>query len=174
MARRRYIQSFVLCGLSCLVAAAVGCEPAAEDSACGLSRTPPSAEEVMEGFVNATANGAPYTKSGSWSSGSNGDITAGTLSMIIANDETGSVVSELVGKGAFPICVPLGERSPSSGSAAYESKFVTDASHTGMVAILGEDAGFLFGRFEVQLKDGSGNSADTVAFTNGTFRIPAR
>lgn len=162
---------FALAGMTLV---AMGCGGESPADACGLSGTPPSEEEVVNGFLRAATDEGNFSEMGSWSSGSNGDITAGTLSMIIANDESASAVSELVGRGAFPICVPLGERSPSSGNATYDSRFVTDASHTGMVAILGEDAGMLFGRFEVELKDGSGGSTDTFAFREGVFRLPAR
>lgn len=160
--------------LVCLSWAPVACGPEAPADACGLSSAAPTEEEVVNGFLRATTDEGPFSEMGSWSSGSNGDITAGTLSMIIANDESGSSVSELVGRGAFPICVPLGERSPSSGNATFDSRFVTDAARVGMVAILGEDGGMLFGRFEVELKDGSGVSADTFAFRDGSFRLPAR
>ena len=48
--------------------------------------------------------------------------------------------------------------------------FVTDATHTGGVAILGKDGDTLIGRFSFDLVSGAGQ----LSFTDGAFRLPQR
>lgn len=155
-----------------LVPLALACSPELED-ACGLPAAVPTTDEVPDGYVRATLDGQPFEATGTWSDGPSASIDAdGPLSMIIAKDQTATSTIELVGRGAFPICVPLGERSDTSGNATWDSSFVTDKDHTGMVAILGEDAGFLLGRFEVELVDA--NNGAVTKFEDGVFRAQRR
>lgn len=153
--------------------AASACSPDVTET-CGFTQAAPSADEVIDGFVVAALGAERFEKTGSWSSGTNGDITAGTLSMVIAFDESGTRVDDLVGRGAFPICIPLGARSPQSGNATYDSRFLSDADHTGMVAIQGQEGAFLTGRFAVTLRDNTDVAAPSIRFEDGAFRIPAR
>lgn len=147
------------------------CGPEVTDACGALSGVVPSAADVAPGALLASLDQADFTASGTWGDGPNGSIDAGLLSLIIPRDESGTLVSELVGRGAFPICIPLGERSDKSGNATYDSTYVTDANHTGMVAILAEEEGHIVGRFEVNLRSGNG---DMTAFENGRFRLPRR
>jgi hypothetical protein len=61
-------------------------------------------------------------------------------------------VADLIEAAAFPICVPIGDRSETSGSAnLVGGGFVSDATHTGGVAILGREGDTLLGRFAFDL-----------------------
>ena len=93
-------------------------------------------EEIGSGFVSWDETQISYSEPGTWSDGSNGDITFGTISMIIAKNDLGEDTDSLIAADSFPICIPLGERSEQSGNATDTGTFVTDANHQGMVAIL--------------------------------------
>jgi hypothetical protein len=95
-----------------------------------------------------------------------------SLDMIIANDETGGIVDDLIADGAFPICVPQEARSETAGSAnLVDGGFVTDATHKGGVAILAKEGDLLVGRFGFDLIAGDGT---TLTFSEGAFRVPQR
>jgi hypothetical protein len=99
-------------------------------------------------------------------------VVVGALSMVIQNDETGSVVDDLIATGAFPICVPQGARSETSGQANFvDGGFVSDASHDGGLAILGKEGDLLLGRFAFTLANPAG---ETMTFADGVFRLPQR
>jgi hypothetical protein len=149
-----------------------GCPPAAGE-VCGLSSTPPTADDVADGRGKATrSDGAAFDESGSWAPAPASSVDLGTLSMIMQFDETGSVVDDLIADGAFPICVPQGARSEKSGQAnLVEGGFVTDAAHDGGLAILGKEGDTLLGRFAFTLVDQSGAS---LTFSDGVFRVPQR
>lgn len=151
---------------------ALACGPGPEE-VCGLPSAKPTAEDVADNQVVAKLNGGGFDEPGSWSAGPNGSLTAGTLNVVIARDNTGTLTSDLVGRGAFPICVDIGERSDVSGNADFDGHFLSDGAHTGSVAILGEEEGLLTGRFRLELKDNLGADAPAV-FEDGMFRIPRR
>jgi hypothetical protein len=146
------------------------CGPGGAD-VCGLSGVVPTTADVLDGRARGSQDGTAFDIGGTWAPGPSGSIDIGTLSMVIAVDETGTDVGDLVGRRAFPICIPLGERSETSGNASWDGSYITDSSHTGAVAILDEDAGFLAGRFEVTLLESGGAM---TAFTDGVFRLPQR
>jgi hypothetical protein len=138
-----------------------------------LSSTPPTADDVVDGRGKATrSDGAEFDEAGSWAPAPASSVDLGTLSMIIQYDETGSVVDDLIADGAFPICVPQGERSDTSGQAnLVDGGFVTDATHDGGLAILGKEGDVLLGRFGFTLVDQGGT---TLTFSEGVFRVPQR
>jgi hypothetical protein len=140
---------------------------------CGLSSTPPSTDDVADGRGKATrSDGAAFDVEGTWAPAPASSLVLGTLSMVMQFDETGTAVDELVADGAFPICVPQGERSETSGQAnLVDGGFVTDATHDGGLAILGKDGDLLLGRFAFTLVDQSGA---TLSFEDGVFRVPQR
>ena len=149
----------------------VGCGPSL-DNACGLSGGVPGDGAPAAGTLQASLDGSPFTQAdATWSDDSNGSLVAGTLTIVIAVDETGTSVGELVGRRAFPICVPLGERSETSGQATFDSAFVTSATSTGSLSILDEADGVITGRFQVDLTSGGG---DARAFDDGVFRASLR
>ena len=79
---------------------------------------------------------------------------------------------DLIEAAAFPICVPVGARSETSGAAnLVGGGFVSDATHTGGVALLAKDGDTLLGRFAFDLANPAG---DTLTFSDGAFRLPAR
>ncbi len=149
-----------------------GCGPGDPADVCGVSGVPPTSDDVQNGFGQALRGGEIWKEEGSWAPGPNASIDIGTLSMVVAFDETGTQTSDLIARRAFPICVPLGERSPVSGNANFEGSFITDASHTGAVAILDEEGGFLVGRFEVEVV--SPNDGTEIALGEGAFRLERR
>jgi hypothetical protein len=148
----------------------LGCGPANAGEACGLPGAIPTDSDLANGQVRALRDGAEFTASNAtWSVGPSAALNAGELTIIIVNDETGSNTESLIGQGAFPLCIDLGERSGSSGNAQLVGTgFVSDAAHTGSLSILGNDGGMLSGRFEVTLADGSA----TTRFSEGAFRVP--
>ena len=149
-----------------------GCGPEEPELVCGgLSSEIPTPEEAVTGLASWTEAGITESEPGTWNGGSNGDITFGTITLIIAKDETGADTESLISAGTFPICVPLGERSEQSGNATDTGAFVTDASHGGHVVILGQEADDLIGRFSFTMGNASG---ETRELTHGTFRIPPR
>lgn len=153
----------------CVVAACAG--PPTE--VCGLPTEPPTGAEVRDGFGSATrTSGPPFEEEGSWAPAPSSSIVIGTLTFTIVREETGLFVDDLIADGAFPICVPLGEQGPQSGSAnVVDGGFVTDGEHEGGLALLGQDDGLLLGRFEMDLANPSG---ETLTFSDGVFRVPQR
>lgn len=144
-----------------------GC-PAELDAICGVPTTAP---DVPDGRGTAQQDGASFDEQASWSPGSNASITIGDLDMIVAVDETGTSFDQLLEDGALPFCVPLGERSEKSGSANLVSRgLVSDATHTGGVAVLAKEGDILVGRFAVDVAGGG----ETVSFTEGQFRAKRR
>jgi hypothetical protein len=150
----------VLCSLAC---------PQGVTEICGQSTELPV---VDDGFGEATrSDGEAFREAGTWAPAPASSITIGTLDMIIANDEAGVVVDDLIADGAFPICVLQGARSETSGQAnLVEGGFVTDATHTGGVAILGKEGDTLIGRFSFDLVAGG----TELSFSDGTFSVPQR
>ena len=150
----------------------LGCGPADDILVCGsLSATLPSVEEIGSGQVTWEEAQIAYAEPGTWSAGSNGDITFSTISMVIAKSETGENTDDLIEAGLFPICIPLGERSEQSGNATDTGTFVTDANHEGMIAILGQENDEIIGRFFVTMGNAAG---ETRALEKGLFRVPQR
>jgi len=141
-------------------------------NSCALSATPPGDGDVADGRGTATrSDGESFDEDGSWSATSI-SVTIGTLDMIATQDEVGSDVAELIESGAFPICVLMGERSETSGSAnLVDGGFFSDATHTGGLLLLGREGTTLLGRFAFELVNGSGT---TLSFTDGAFRVPQR
>jgi hypothetical protein len=148
------------------------CGPLDAGEVCNQNGLAPTAEEVADGQGKALVDGSPWEGSGSWAPGSNASVDIGTLSMVIAVDETGTEVADLIARRAFPICVPLGARSEKSGNASFEGSFITDENHTGGVAILEEDGGLLLGRFSLDLQ--SPSTGDSKRITEGAFRVERR
>lgn len=149
------------------------CGPTDPADVCGLSGVPPTADDVQNGFGEALRDGAPFKEAGTWGAAPLASIDIGTLSLAVPFDETGTEVTDLIARRAFPICARLGDRSDTVGAGnLVEGGYVTDASHTGAVAILGEDGGFLTGRFVVDLISSS-EGAET-SFTDGVFRLERR
>lgn len=153
-----------------LALGALACGPDSPPDVCGLSGVKPETDEVLDGFASAQRDGEAWQEAGTWSPGPNAALNLGLLILTVAADETGTETTDLVARRAFPICIPLGLRSETSGNASFDGRFLTDASHGGSVAILGEQGGHLLGRFELELKDNNGT--DTTAFTEGAFRVP--
>jgi hypothetical protein len=139
---------------------------------CGLPTTLPTDADVADGRGAAIrSDGVAFDEEGSWSAATL-SITMGTLDIIATNDETGSSVGELIEAAAFPICVPIRDRSETSGSAnLLGDGFVSDADHTGGVAILGREGDTLLGRFAFELGNPAG---DSLTFSDGAFRLPTR
>lgn len=137
---------------------------------CGLSTEAP---DVQEGRGAADRDdGEAFDEPADWKPGSGGSLTLGVLDFIIEKEESGSDTESLVEDGAFPICVRLGERSEKTGAANYiDGGYVTNASHTGAVAILSNEDDLLVGRFEVELANPGG---EELAFTNGVFSARLR
>jgi hypothetical protein len=154
------------------VALGAGC-PHAPETSCGLTVELPTTDDVPSGRGRATrSDGEAFDVAGTWAPSPSSSITLGVLSMVIQFDETGLPVDDLIAEGAFPICVPQGERSERSGQAnLVQGGFVTDAQHDGGVAILGREGNDLVGRFAFTLANRDG---DTITFSDGTFRIPQR
>jgi hypothetical protein len=159
----------VLAPLALVLTASTACQ---EDvtAICGLSTEAP---DVQEGRGSADRDdGDPFDEAADWKPGSGGSLTIGVLDFIIEKEESGSDTENLVEDGAFPICVRLGERGDKTGAANYiDGGYVTNASHTGAVAILSNDSDLLVGRFEVELANPGG---DELAFTNGVFSARLR
>jgi hypothetical protein len=152
------------------LAPALGCPVTPECG--GLSTEVP---DVGDGRGQAErADGEPFDEDASWAPGSNASVTIGLLDMIVAKDATGTDLDTLLEDGALPICVPLADRSDSSGNAVYNESpgFVSDAAHTGNVFILEKDGDFLVGRFQVDLVNSG--SAQTLSFDDGVFRARRR
>ncbi len=149
-----------------------GCAPPS-GPVCGLSAVPPTVEEVADGRGMAVrSDGEAFDVEGSWAPAPSSSVDLGTLSMIMQFDETGSAVDDLIADGAFPICVPQGERGAESGAAnLVDGGFVTNATHDGGLALLGKDGDLLLGRFAFTLVDPSGTE---LTFSEGAFRVPQR
>lgn len=141
---------------------------------CGQSTEVP---DLASGDADATrSDGAAFNSAGgSWALAPSSSLVIGTLTMIMANDEAGLVVDDLIADGTFPICVPQGARSETSGQANLSEasdSFVTDASHDGGLALLAKDGDDLIGRFGFDMVSGDG--ATTLTFSDGVFRVPQR
>jgi hypothetical protein len=166
--RRLSVVTAVFAGLVATAACAPG--PA---TVCNLSTTLPTAEESPVGRLVAKRSGVssdPFSEAGAWTPGPSTSIDAGLLSLIIAQEQTGTRTEDLIANAAFPICVPLADRSDRSGQANFvDGGFVTSASHTGGVAILAVEDGNLVGRFEAELAN---NQGQTLTFSDGVFRLP--
>lgn len=153
-----------------------GCGPDGEEF-CGLSAALPEESEVSDGNLRAdftTAEGSEedFNERGTWGPGPSASIEAGFLSLIVARDDTGSDVTELIERGAFPICIPLRDRSDTSGQANYvEGGFVTNNNATGNLSILERDGNNIVGRFEALLENTQG---EALSFTSGAFNVPQR
>lgn len=134
---------------------------------CGLPAGVP--EGVEDGQGTATKDGNPFEGPATWSPGSNASITVGLLTFIVAKDVTGTDFDQLIADNALPICVPQGERGDTSGNAAFNDTpgFVSDAAHTGSVALLSFDNDVLVGRFAVELVNSG--TGETVSFEDGAF-----
>lgn len=149
------------------------CGPSDPVDVCGLSGVAPSADDVSNGFGAASRDGQAFREAGSWGAAPRASIDIGTLSLAVPFDETGTDVSDLIARRAFPICVRLGERSETVGAGnLVDGGYVTDSQRTGAVAILGEEGGFLLGRFELDLY--SPSRGDETSFRDGVFRLERR
>lgn len=158
--------------LGVMTAASWGCGAPSPDTVCDtLDPTLPTLAEIPSAQVSWNEAGITQTDTGTWSDGSNGDITFGTISMVIAKSQNGEETASLISANTFPICIPLGERSEQSGNATDTGTFVTDAMHTGMIAILGQENGEIIGRFHVVMGNASGEIRD---LQDGLFRVPQR
>ncbi|MBM4282248.1 MAG: hypothetical protein FJ137_16335 [Deltaproteobacteria bacterium] len=155
-----------------VAAATAGCTPPA-GQVCGLSVAPPAPDEVNDGRGTAVrSDGVPFDVEGDWAPAPSSSLVLGTLTMGMQFDETGTAVDDLIADGAFPICVPQGERGDKSGAAnLLDGGFVTDATRNGGLAILGKEADLLLGRFAFTLIDPSGVE---LTFSDGAFRVPQR
>lgn len=145
--------------------------PVFPSEVCGISTAQPN---VADGTGQATrSDGDAFTgQDASWAPGSSASVTVGLLDMIIAKDQTGTDTEDLIADAAFPICVKLAERSETSGSALLNGgSFQSSADHTGAIAIIDEEGGFLLGRFAVDLTDGSGAN---LSFSDGQFKARRR
>ena len=162
----------IFSGLFVVALGVTACGEAEPDLICGgLSSALPTPEEAVSGLASWSEAGVSESEPGSWNGGTNGDITFGTITLIIAKDENGNNIDDLVSGGTFPICIPLGERSEQSGNATDTGAFVTDANNGGHVVILGQEANDLIGRFDFTMGNASGQVRE---LTNGVFRIPPR
>ncbi len=141
--------------------------PADLTEVCSLSGAVPDNTENGQG--SATVDGTPFDGNANWSPGSTASITVGLLSMIVAKDVTGTDFDALISDGALPICVTQGEQSGTTGAANLvdDGGFVTDAEHTGNVAILSFADDVLVGRFEVTVVNNA--NGEVRAFTDGVF-----
>jgi hypothetical protein len=168
----RFASALLVPAVVVLAGGGAGCAPPAGNT-CGLSPTPPTADDVADGRGTATRDdGVAFDEAGTWAPAPSSSIAIGTLAMIIQFDETGSDVDDLIASGAFPICVPQGARSETSGQAnLVDGGFVTDADHDGGVTLLGKDGDLLLGRFAFTLANPAG---ETVTFSDGVFRLPQR
>jgi hypothetical protein len=151
----------------------VGCPGPVESDPCGLPTEVPTAADVVDGSGIATrSDGEAFDEVGTWTpNGASSSLDLGGLSFILVVDAEGSAVDTLIADGAFPICVPLAERQVDQSAATFVPNFVTDATHTGALSLLGNDGGQLAGRFAVDLVNPTG---ETLSFTDGVFRVPER
>lgn len=137
---------------------------------CDLSTELPDVEDG-KGTADRS-DGEPFNEEASWKPAPGGSLTIGILDFIIEKEESGSDTDAIIEDGAFPICVRLGERGEKTGSANYpDGGYVTDASHTGSVALLSNDDDLLVGRFQVDLTTTGG---DELSFTEGAFSARLR
>jgi hypothetical protein len=148
---------------------AAACGPPAE-AFCGLSSEPPTLEAAPEGRARATFDGDAFDEEATYSVGPAASFVAGVLTIDIVADTTGTKVDELIGRGAFPICVELGARSETTMAANYVSDgATTSADKTGALSILDADGDVIVGRFQVEL-----GGAATHSVTDGVFRATKR
>ena len=137
----------------------------------------PDTDEVSEGnfvadFTTPDGSEEAFSQRGSWGPGPSASIEAGVLSIIIARDESGVDVTDLIERGAFPICIPLRDRSETSGQANYvDGGFVTNDGATGNLTILAREGDHIVGRFEAIMENTQGGE---LSFSSCAFRIPQR
>jgi hypothetical protein len=145
-----------------LLFSACGDDPPTE--ACGLDATPIAADAVSQGRGRAErSTGGLFDAVAAWSPAPSKSLTIGTLAIQLIGDEKGVLVDTLIADGAFPICVPLGERSTTQGLANFaEEGLVTTAQNTGKLVITDNTDGYLGGRFQINF--------GTLQFENGVFR----
>ncbi len=154
-----------------VVAGAAAC-PGPPAELCGQSTAAVGDADVDEGFGSADrSDGVAFREAGDWAPAPSSSVVIGTLSMVMQFDEAGLVVDDLVADGAFPICIPQGARSETSGAAnLVDGGFVTDATHTGGLVLLAKEGDVLVGRFGFDMVAG----AETLTFENGVFRVAQR
>lgn len=171
------ISHFIFAGVSTSIAFMLAACPANIPADCSsLSSSEPSDAEVGLGVQATKSDGSTFSDTISWAPGPSTSIDSGTggVSLIVARDVTGTDVADLVGRGAFPICVTLAARSDVSGSANINlngKAYVSDDTHSGAALILGEKDGLLIGRFAVDVVSPDGS---TESLQNGAFRAQRR
>jgi hypothetical protein len=136
--------------------------------ACGLDATPVAADAVRQGRGRATqSDGNVLDATASWAPSPSKSLTVGTLDMQLIADENGVAVEKLIADGAFPICVPLADRSATQGLANYAEKgIVTTAANTGKLVITDNTDGYLGGRFQINF--------GSLQISDGIFRASRR
>ena len=149
-----------------LAAAGIGCGPPAE-AFCGLPSAVPTTDDVAEGVARAALDGADWEEPATYSVGPGASFVAGTLTIDFVADEAVAAVEELVGRGAFPVCLRLGARAEDTMSAnLVDEGLVTSGTDAGAVTILDAEGDTLVGRFAIDF--------GTRAFTDGVFRATKR
>ena len=170
--RSRWLDVTVVATSVVVASAVVGCTPDLS-IVCGLSTSDP---DVEARHLTATRDdgGAEthFDEVGAYSPGANATIVAGPLTLHIGSEETGTATDDLVARGVFPLCVPLGAASPQGGTATLTDESgvtsASDAVHMGGVALLHDDSGLIVGRFVVDLISADGTE---TSFKDGRFRI---
>lgn len=163
--------SHPLCASLALLVCSFG--SACKEEVTEICDLPTSSPDVADGTGEAKrSDGAAFSEDATWNPGAGGSLTIGVLDMIIEKEESGSDTADIIEDGAFPICVRLGERGETTGSANYiDGGFVTSAGNTGSVAILSNDEDILVGRFAVDLANPQG---EELSFTDGAFAARLR
>ena len=163
------MRAFLLPFLVLVVVTLPGCKEEVEEI-CDL---PTALPDVDDGKATADrSDGEAFSVEASWKPGDGGSLTLGVLDIIIENEESGSDTADIIEDGAFPICVRLGERGEKKGSANYiDGGYVTNAEHTGSVALLGNEDDLLVGRFQIDLANPAG---DELSFSDGVFSASLR
>lgn len=152
--------------LLAVVLLGTACGPPAE-AFCDLEQTLPPESDVPVGAAEWSQDGAAVEEEATYSVGPGASFVAGTLTIDLVADETGTSIEELVERGAFPVCVRIGARAEDTMSAnLVDEGLVSDASHTGALSILAAEGDTLVGRFELELGD--------HALTDGKFRATKR
>lgn len=150
--------------------AAAGCGPPPE-AFCGLPSAVPAESEVGDGEGEALLDGNTFLGDASYGVGPNASLTVGLLDMGLVADTTGTSVVELVERGAFPVCVELGQRTDTTMAAIdNDGGLTTNETHGGALSILAAEGDILVGRFEVEVANGG----TTRSYTDGVFRATKR